>query len=144
MAEGRGADRVGRSARGGEDLTAGGLGVDRGVDVLESVAFGDDGGAGADLEGVALDRVPVVVDGVEESVAADLGGAAADVVDVVALESDHVVRAGEVESPVVVVVAGGGPAAAAVDLGVGDGHAVAGPIAENDVLASDQGCLISC
>jgi hypothetical protein len=31
-------------------------------DVLEDISFGDDGGAGADLEGVTRVGVPVVVD----------------------------------------------------------------------------------
>lgn len=38
---------------GSEDLAAGSAGVDGVRDVLEDVSFGDDGGAGADLEGVA-------------------------------------------------------------------------------------------
>ena len=57
-----GASSVGRSAGSGEDLSAGSAGVDGRDDVLEDVAFGDDGGAGADLEGMARVRVPVVVD----------------------------------------------------------------------------------
>lgn len=51
--------------------------------------------------------VPVVVDGVEDGVALDFGGAAGGRVDVVVFEGDHVVRAGEVEGPVLVAVAGG-------------------------------------
>ena len=45
--------------------------------------------------------VEVVVDGVEQGVAGDLGAAAGRVVDVVALEGDHVVAAGEVDQEVV-------------------------------------------
>ena len=48
----------------GEDLALRAGGVDRGDDVLEGVALGDDGGAGADFEGVSTVGVPVVVDGV--------------------------------------------------------------------------------
>lgn len=44
-----------------EDLSTAGAGVDGVCDVLEDVALGDDGGAGADLEGVARVCVPVVV-----------------------------------------------------------------------------------
>jgi hypothetical protein len=131
------ASGVGRGAGSSEDLSARGAGVDGRGDVLESVALGDDGGAGADLEGVAAVGVPVVVDGVEESVAGDLGAATAGVVDVVALEGDHVVGAGEVHGPVVVAVAGGGPGGGAVDFVVGDGDTVAGGVAENDVLTAD-------
>jgi hypothetical protein len=43
----------------------------------------------------------------ENGVALDLGGATRGVVNVVALESDHVVGSGEVESPVVASIAGG-------------------------------------
>lgn len=45
--------------------------------------------------------VEVVVDGVEEGVAGDLGATAGRVVDVVTLEGDHVVAAGEVDEEVV-------------------------------------------
>jgi hypothetical protein len=38
----------------------------------------------------------------------------------------------------VVAVAGGGPAGCAVDLAVGDGNAVGGRVAEDDVLAGDE------
>jgi hypothetical protein len=48
--------------------------------------------------------VEVVVDGVEEGVAGDLGGTARRVVDVVTLEGDHVVAAGEVDEEVVLGV----------------------------------------
>jgi len=132
-----GTSGVGGGAGSGEDLSARGAWVDGRRDVLEDVAFSDDGGASADLEGVAAVGVEVVVDGVEESVAADLGAATAGVVDVVALESDHVVGAGEVQGPVVVAVAGGGPGGGAVDFVVGDGDTVGGVVAENDVLTAD-------
>ena len=61
-AKGSRASSVGGGARSGEDLSARGAGVDGRDHVLEDVAFGDDGGAGADLEGMARVRVPVVVD----------------------------------------------------------------------------------
>ncbi|KAI3481829.1 hypothetical protein L1887_55537 [Cichorium endivia] len=130
VAESGGADGVGAGVRGGEDLAAGGAGVDGRGHVLEDVAFGDDGGAGADFEGVAAVGVPVVVDGVEERVAADFGAAAAGVVDVVALEGYEVAGAGEVQSPVVVVVAGGGPGGGTVDLRVGNSDTLAGAVSE--------------
>jgi hypothetical protein len=58
-------------------------------------------------------------------------------VDVVPLEGDEVVGAGEVDAPVVVGVAGGGPGCCAVDVAVGDCDAVGGAVAEDDVLAGD-------
>jgi hypothetical protein len=63
--------------------------------------------------GIAKSRrnSPVVVDSVENSIALDLGRTTRGVVDVVALESDHVVGAGEVKSPVVTAIAGGRPGA---------------------------------
>lgn len=63
--------------------------------------------------GIAKSRrkLPVVVDSVKNSVALDLGRTARGVVNVVALESDHVVGAGEVKSPVVTSIAGGRPGA---------------------------------
>jgi hypothetical protein len=57
----RGANLVGGGVGGGEEL-AGDGGLGDGLDVLEDVSFGDDVGAGADLEGVAGVVVPVVVD----------------------------------------------------------------------------------
>jgi hypothetical protein len=45
--------------------------------------------------------IKVVVDSVEEGVAGDLGGTAGRVVDIVTLEGDHVVAAGEVDQEVV-------------------------------------------
>lgn len=61
VAQVRGADLVGGGVGRGEELAGdGGLGDD--LDVLEDVSFGDDIGAGADLEGVAGVVVPVVVD----------------------------------------------------------------------------------
>lgn len=76
-------------------------GLHGGHDVLEHVAFGDDLGARVGLEGVAGVGVEVVVDCVQEGVASDFGGATRGVVDVVLLEGDHVVGAGEVQSPCV-------------------------------------------
>lgn len=84
---------------------------------------------------------PVVVDGVQERVAADFGRAPGGVVDVVSFEGDGVLRAREVERPVVLVVAGGGPAGRAVDFVVGNCHAAGGGFAEDDVLAADEGGL---
>lgn len=82
--------------------------------------------------------VEVVVDGVEEGVTSDLGGTAGAVEDVVVLEGDHVVGTSKVDAPVVVGVAAGGPGAGAVNLGVGDGDTVAGLVAEDNVLATDE------
>ena len=87
--------------------------------------------------------VEVVVDGVQERVALDLGGAAGGVVDVVALEGDEVGGSVEVDAPVVVAVAGSRVVRLAVDEAVGDGHAVVGFGAEDDVLAADAGGLFT-
>lgn len=125
----------------GEQLASNG-GVDGVGDVLEYVALGQDVAALVDLEGVARVGVEVVVDGVQQHVARGLGRAARRVVDVVALERHQVARAGEVEAPVVVAIAGCAPRGRAVDLGVGDGHAVGGALAQDDVLATDEGSLL--
>ena len=82
--------------------------------------------------------VEVVVDGVEDGVASDLGGAAGGMVDVVALEGDHVVAAGEVHAPVVVAVAGSRPGGGTVDLVVGDGDAAGSLVTEDNVLAGNK------
>lgn len=94
-----------------------------------------------DLTYVLAVGVEVVVDGVEEGVAGDLGATAGRVVDVVTLEGDHVVGAGEVDEEVVVAVAVGRPVGGAVELGVGDGDTVGGSFAEDKVLAADAGGL---
>lgn len=120
-----------------EELALDTLLVDGVLDVLEDVALSKDV-ARVNLEGVVRDIVEEVVDGVEESVAGDLGATAGDSVDVVVLEGDQVVGAGEVESPVVVGVAAGGPVGGAVDLAVGDGDTVGGAVAEDNVLAADE------
>lgn len=106
--------RVGR----GEELADDGGADDGSGDVLEHVALCEDHGAGVDLEGVACRRGHVVVHKVQERATSDLGGAAAKVVDVVALEGDGVVGAGEVEVPVVLLITGRGPGRDAVDLRV--------------------------
>lgn len=79
----------------------------------------------------------VVVDGVEEGAASELGGTAAEVVDVVVLEGDLVVGAGEVQVPVVVAIAGGRVGGFTIDVAVGDGDTVGGSLAEDDVLAAN-------
>jgi hypothetical protein len=110
----------------------------REFDVLENIALCDNLGAGISFECVLRVGVEIVVHGVEQGVAADLGGAARGVVDVVLLEGHEVVGTGQVDAPVVVAVAGGGPAGCAVDVAVGDGDAVGGRVAEDDVLACDE------
>ena len=92
VAERARAGGVGAGVGAGEELAGGGVGVERGLDVLEDVALGDGLAARVDLEGVAGVVVPVVVDGVEEGVAGDLGGAAGGVEDVVVLEGDELRR----------------------------------------------------
>ncbi|GMF76829.1 unnamed protein product [Aspergillus oryzae] len=129
---------VGGGIGGAEELSADG-GLNRGIDVLESVTLGEDVATGADLEGVALNIVEVVVDGVEEGVALDLGHTAGGVVEVVTHHGDHVVGAVKVNTPVVVAVAGSGVVGATVDEGVGDGDTVVGLGTEDDVLTGDTG-----
>lgn len=156
VAEVRRADGVSRGARAGEELAGEAGGLDRSNDVLEDIALGDDLATGTNLESVAGVVVPVVVDDVEESVSTDLGGTAGGLVDVVVLEGDGLVeelasgrqerskytyisRASEVKAPVVVTIASSRPRGSTVDLVVGDGHSVAGTVAENNVLTADQG-----
>lgn len=122
---------------GSKDL-AGKTSLRRGHDVLESIALSDDLGTSVGLESVTGVGVEVVADGVEKGVASDLWRAARGVVDVVALEGDHVVAAGEVDSPVVVAIAGGGPGGGAVDLVVGDGNTAGRTLTKDNVLAGNQ------
>jgi hypothetical protein len=76
---------------------------------------------------------------VQKSVTLDLGGTAGGLVDVVTLHGDEIAGSVEVDTPVVVAVTGGRVVAGAVDEAVGDGHALGGAGAEDDVLASDAG-----
>jgi hypothetical protein len=112
--------------------------LSRSLDVLEHVALSDDLGASVGLERVLRVLEEVVVDGVEKSVTSNLGRAAGGVVDVVALEGDHVVAAGEVHAPVVVGVAGSGPGGGTVDLVVGDGNTTGSTVTKDNVLAGDE------
>lgn len=137
-AEDRFALSVGSGIRGAEELTADG-GLNGGIDVLESVTLGKDVAARADLEGVTLNVVEVVVDGMEEGIALNLGHTAGGVVEVVTLHGDHVVGSIKVDTPVVVAVAGSRVVGAAVDEGVGDGDTVVGLGTEDDVLTGDTG-----
>lgn len=123
MSQVRRALRVGGGVWATEEIAS--VGQERSDDILEDVALGHDV-AGGDVKGVSGDGVPVVVDCVQQGVASDLGSATRGVVDVVALQGDQVVGASEVDSPVVVAVAGCAPACVAVELAVGERHAVGG------------------
>lgn len=113
-----------------------------GLHVLEDVALGQDlSTRGSVVESVAGVVLPEVVDRVEHGVSADLGGSAAGVVDVVALQGNLVVRAGRVQSPVVVTVAGRGVFGVAVKVVVRNGDAVRCILAKDDHLAADVGEL---
>lgn len=79
--------------------------------------------------------------GVQDGVTLDLGAATAGMVDVVAFQGDQVVGTVEVDGPVVVGVACGGPGGVAVDVAVGDGHALGGLGAQDDVLTTDASSL---
>jgi hypothetical protein len=63
------------------------------------------------------------------------------VVDVIVLEGDCVLCAGQVHCPVVVGVTAGGPFGLAVDEVVGDCDAGVFGVASDDVLAADERCL---
>jgi hypothetical protein len=125
------------STTGGKDL-AGETSLRGLLDVLESVALSDNLGTGVGLESVARVGIEVVADGVEERVTSNLGRATRGVVDVVALESDHVVAAGEVHAPVMVAVAGSRPGRSTVDLVVGDADTAGSAVTEHDVLAGNE------
>ena len=86
------------------------------------------------MPGVVL---PVVSYGVQQSVTGDLRGAAGGAVNVVALECNLVLRACEIQGPVLVAVAGRRVIASAIDLAVGDGDAAGGVLAKDDVLTAD-------
>lgn len=62
--------------------------------------------------------------------------------NVVALEGDQVVRASEIETPIVMAVTGSGPRGRAVYLRVGDGDAVGGFVSQHYVLTANEGCLL--
>lgn len=136
-AEVGGADGVAGGVGGGEELALN-VGQDGGGDVLEDVALGENHGTGVDLESVVGGRVPVVVDGVQQSVAGDLRATAGGVVDVVVLEGDQIAGTSEVQSPVVVGIAGSGPGGATVNLAVGDGHTVGGRVTQDNVLTANE------
>lgn len=90
---------------------------------------------------MAVDVVPVVVRHVDYSVGTELWRAARGVVDVVALESDSVLRTSHVDGPVVVAVAVGRPASGAVHEVVGNGDPGVLLVARHNVLTADQGSL---
>lgn len=77
--------------------------------------------------------------GVQEGAALDLGRTTAGVVNVVSLQRDIVVGTVQVDSPVVITVAGGRVTGRAVDVAVGDGHALGGLGAEDNVLSANAG-----
>ena len=60
-------------------------------------------------------------------------------VDVVSFHGDQIVGAIEIDAPVVVAIAGCRVGSYAVDVVVGEGHAVGGAGSEDDVLTGDQG-----
>lgn len=110
------------------------------LDVAEDRAF-DERPRRSTFKGMADVVIPEVVDDVNHGVASELWRAALDVVDVVVLECDCVLVAGQVHGPVVVGVAAGGPLGLAVDEVVGDRDAGVSGVAGHDVLASDERCL---
>jgi len=85
--------------------------------------------------------IPEVVDYVDDGIASKLGRAALGVVDVVVLEGDCVLGAGQVHGPVVVGVTASGPLGLAIDEVVGDCDAGVFGVASHNMLASDERCL---
>lgn len=73
----------------------------------------------------------------KKGVLLDLGAATAKVMDVVALEGNQVAGASEVDAPVRVPVARGAVVRDTVEIAVGYGHAVAGVVSEDEVLAAN-------
>lgn len=73
----------------------------------------------------------------QNSITLNLGRTATGMIDIVTLEGDHIAGAIEIDTPVVVAVAGSRVVGFAVDEGVGDGDAVVGFGAQDDVLAAD-------
>lgn len=63
--------------------------------------------------------------------------------NVVALESNHVVGAGEVKSPVVTSITGCGPGGRSVDIAVGNSDSAGSRLPKDDVLASNTLSLAS-
>lgn len=107
--------------------------------ILEDVAFSNDHTTSSIVEGMARIGVPVVVDGMEKRVATDLGTAARSVVDVVTLHCDQIIGSGQVYRPVMMTIAGRRPARRAIELIVGECHAIRGPIASDKHLAANEG-----
>lgn len=114
--------------------------LNRRLDVAEDRAF-DEGPRRSTFKSMADVVIPEVVDDVDYGVTSELGRAALGVVDVVVLECDCVLVAGQVHGPVVIGVAAGGPLGLAVDEVVGDCDASVSSVTGHDVLASDERCL---
>ena len=107
--------------------------------ILKDVAFSNNHTTSSIVKGMTRVRVPVVVDGMEERIATDLGTAARGVVDVVTLHRDQIVGSGQIYGPVMMTIAGRGPARRAIELIVGECHAVRGPIAGDKHLTANEG-----
>jgi hypothetical protein len=80
---------------------------------------------------------------VEDGIALNLGRTTRGVVNVIALESNHVVGASEVKSPVVTSIAGCGPGGRSVNIAVGDSDSAGSRLSKDDVLASNTLSLAS-
>jgi hypothetical protein len=65
------------------------------------------------------------------------------VVDVVTLQGDHVVGAVKENAPIVMSITGGRVVRGTIDIAVGYGDAVVSLGAEDNVLATDTGGLVS-
>lgn len=77
----------------------------------------------------------------EQSIALNLGAATTKVVDVVALESDEIIRSIEIHTPVSVAITCGTVRGDTIKVGVGDSDAVVGTGSEDEVLTADTSGL---
>lgn len=74
----------------------------------------------------------------EDGAASELGGTAAEVVDIVVLEGDLVIGAGEVQVPVVVTITGRRVGGFTIDVAVGDADTARSGLTKDDVLTADR------
>ncbi|KFY13018.1 hypothetical protein V492_03540 [Pseudogymnoascus sp. VKM F-4246] len=106
-------------------------------DVLEDIALCHHIASG-DVEGVARDGVPVVVNCVQQRVPSDLWRAPRGVVDVVPLHGNQIIRTRQVNSPVMMSITRCAPARRAIKLAVGERHAVRCRFASDEHLAAHE------
>jgi hypothetical protein len=79
----------------------------------------------------------------QQSITSDLRRTATGVVDVVTLHGDHVVRTVKENTPIMMSIASSGIVGDTIDIAVGYSDAVVSLSAEDDVLATNTGGLVS-